>query len=152
MDIFVKAKLIFALVFAFAGTMFLTIAYREWRANYRIVTGGIETEGKVVDTYRKPRRTGEQPSTAEAPVVQFVAQDGAEHLYYSTLFTTPCSHQVGESVRIWYLPEDPQKATMNGKDAWVLPIVFGIFGSVISLIAYYAVFSILIKTYFARKT
>jgi hypothetical protein len=143
MGTFVKFKLVFALVFALAGTLFLTIAYREWRANYQIVAGGIETEGRVVDTYRKPRRTGERPSAAEAPVVEFAAQNGAAHRYHSTLFTAPCSHQVGESVRIWYLPENPQKATMNGQDAWVLPIVFGIFGSVISLLACSWLFRIL---------
>lgn len=150
MDIFVKFKLIFALVFALAGTLFLTIAYREWRANYQIVVGGIETEGRVVDTYRKPRRTGERPSAAEAPVIEFAAQNGTTHLYYSTLFTTPSSHQPGESVRIWYLPEDTQKATMNGQDAWVLPIVFGIFGSAISLLAYSWLFRMLFRTFIKR--
>lgn len=147
MDTFTKFKLIFALVFAMAGTLFLTIAYREWRSNYRIIVGGIETEGTVVETYRRPRRTGEQPSLAEAPVVQFLTKNGTAQRYYSTLFTTPCGYQPGQSVRIWYLPNDPSKATLNGQDAWVLPIVFGIFGSAISLIAYSALFRILFRTF-----
>ena len=145
MDTFASFKLIFASVFALAGTLFLCIAYREWRSSYSIVTQGVQAKGTVIETYRKPRRTGEPPSSAEAPVIQFVTQSGEIKKYYSTLFTTPSSHQPGEQVPIWYLPNDPARATLNGADAWVMPIVFGIFGSVISLIAYSALISMLLK-------
>ncbi len=150
MDTFTSFKLIFASVFALAGTLFLCIAYHEWRSSYSLVTLGVQTEGTVIETYRKPRRTGESASSAEAPVIQFVTQRGEIKKYYSTLFTTPCSHQPGERVPIWYLPNDPARATLNGADAWILPIMFGIFGSVISLIAYSSLISLLLKTIFHK--
>lgn len=144
MDITLKFKLFFSLPFVFGGTMFLTIAYREWRSNYRIIREGVKTEGMVIETYRRPKRTGEtRPSTAEAPVVRFVTEQGKTCTYYSTLFTTPCGYQPGQQVDIWYMPEKPELATLSGKDAWVLPIVFGIFGTAMCLIFYPMLFGAL---------
>jgi hypothetical protein len=148
MDLYVPIKLVFSIVFAIAGTLFLCIAYREWCSSYSIITQGIETEGIVVETFRKPRRTGEPISSAAAPVVQFMTQSGEVKKYYSSLYTTPCYYEPGQQVSIWYLPNDPTKATLNGKDAWILPIVFGIFGFVICLITYSVLIGLLIKRVF----
>lgn len=139
----VAFKFIFSLVFTFAGVLLLSIAYREWRSNYSIIQEGIQTEGTVVETYRRPKKTGELSANGEAPIVQFRSANGAIQRYYSTLFTSPCNYQPGQTVSIWYLEEDPLQATLNGKDAWVLPIVFGIFGTFISLIAVPALLQVL---------
>ena len=147
MDFF---KLTFSLVFAIAGTLFLSIAYREWRSNYSIITQGVETEGVVIETYRKTRRTGEMPSTAEAPVVEFSTETGERRKYYSTLFTTPCNYEQGVKVPIWYLPNDPNRATLNGKDAWILPVMFGIFGCALCLITYPILLQMLARRIWAK--
>lgn len=143
---FVKIKLFFAIPFAFGGSMLLLIAYREWRSNYRIIREGIKTEGMVVETYRRPKRTGEpRLSTAEAPVVRFVTAQGRTVTYYSTTYTTPCGYTPGQQVDIWYLPDQPEQATLNGKDAWILPVVFGIFGVAMCLIFYPMLFRALLE-------
>jgi hypothetical protein len=134
-------KLIFSLIFAIAGTLFLAIAFKEGSNKYKINTEGIETDGLVVEIYRKPRKGNEPWSTAQAPVVQFVTPQNKIVKYYSTTFLTPCPYQIGAQVKIKYLPENPQEAILNWKDTWILTIAFGIFGGVISLISYYYLIS-----------
>lgn len=129
-------KIIFPLIFALAGTLFLTIAYREGMSKYKIVQEGVETDGMVVEIYRKPRKVGETSSTAQAPVVQFFTQESKIVKYYSTTFLTPCPYQIGQQVKIKYMPENPQEAILDWKDGWILSIAFGIFGLVICLITY----------------
>ncbi len=138
-------RLIFVTVFALAGTLFLTISYREGSNKYMLFKKGIETDGVVIDTYRKPTRTGESRSLATAPVVQFLTTGNQVRQYYSTLFTSPAGYQVGQHVRIWYLPEDPANATLDGKDAWILSAAFGIFGGVICLITYGILLNMLLR-------
>jgi hypothetical protein len=129
-------KIIFVLIFALAGTMFLIIAYREGKSKYKIVQEGIETDGFVVEINKKPRRTGETTSFALAPVVQFMTQKREIIKYYSTTFLTPCPYQIGQQVKIKYLAENPQEAILDWKDGWILSIAFGIFGLALCLITY----------------
>ena len=129
-------KIIFLLIFALAGTLFLSIAYREGKSKYKIVQEGIETDGIIVEIYQKPRKVGETISTAQAPFVQFFTQENKLVRYYSSTFLTPCPYQIGSQVKIKYLPENPQEAILDWKDGWILSIAFGIFGGVISLITY----------------
>ncbi len=141
-------KILFPLIFALAGTLFLFIAYREGKSTYKIVQKGTETDGIVVEIYQKPRKTGETSSTAQAPAVQFVTQENKLVKYYSTTFLTTCPYQIGQQVKIKYLPENPQEAMLDWKDGWILSLAFGIFGSVISLISYYYLFKGLFKLLF----
>lgn len=129
-------KIIFVSIFALAGTLFLVIACREGMSKYEIVEEGIETDGTVVEIYDKPLRTGEKPSTAQAPVVRFITEENKVITYYSTTFLTPCPYQVGSQVKIKYLPTNPQEAILDWKDTWILSTAFGIFGAVICLITY----------------
>lgn len=128
-----------------AGTLFLIIAWNAWRDHSQIVLNGIKTQGIVLENVHKPIRGVQKQTTALAPVVQFSTQDGQLKKYYSQTYTTPATYAPGEILNIWYLPEDPNQATLNGVDAWVLPTVFGIFGSVISLIGMGGLFGTLFK-------
>jgi Protein of unknown function (DUF3592) len=145
-------KIIFPLIFALAGTLFLAIAYKEGSVKYKINTEGIETDGLVVEIYRKPRKGNESWSTAQAPVIQFVTNKNRVIKYYSTTYLTPCPYQVGNYVKIRYLPENPQEAILDWKDAWILTIAFGVFGGVICLITYYYLLKSLIKRLFSKST
>lgn len=79
---------------AFAGTLFLIIAWNSWRSTYRIVHNGIQTQGIVVENVHKPRRGLERQTTSLAPIVQFFTASGERKLYYSQTYTTPVSRQV----------------------------------------------------------
>ncbi|GEM_PF-1277473 len=139
-----KINLVVCLVFCLGGTLFAIIALREWQSTGRILKTGKLAQGMVVEMARRPRKVGETVTpNSFAPVVQFNTEMGEQRKYYSTLYTAMQTHQVGQMVDIWYLPEDPAKATMEGGDAWVLPLVFGIFGFAMCLIGYPWLFNIL---------
>lgn len=140
-----KIWLGFCCMFAFIGTMFALIAWSSWHSTYKIVRNGIQTQGTVVENYRRPTRPSETRTTSLAPVVQFFTESGEAVKYYSQTYTTPAIHEVGETVAIWYLPDNPQQATLNGADAWILPVVFGIFGAAACLIGYPALIKIIFR-------
>ena len=145
-----KIWLGFSGMFAFAGTLFLIIAWNHWQSTYRIVRTGVQTQGVVVENVHKPRRGLEPQTTSLAPVVQFFTATGEQKLYYSQTYTTPVSHQVGEVVTLWYLPDDPNQATLNGVDAWIFPVVFGIFGVAAALIGYPTLLKFLFRQIFSN--
>jgi Protein of unknown function (DUF3592) len=131
-------------MFVIAGTLFAVIAYREWRNVGRIIKMGEETQGVVIEMYRRPRKVGETGTpNSFAPVVLFTTNKGEQRKYYSTMYSTNNTYQVGQKVDIWYLPDEPEKASLKGADAWILPVVFGIFGGVMCLIGYPWLFGIL---------
>jgi hypothetical protein len=139
-----KINLIISLMLVLGGTLFAIIAWQEWNSVGRIIKLGEQTQGVVIEMARRPRKVGD-PMTPNsfAPVVLFTTQKGEQHKYYSTLYTSLATYQVGQTVDIWYLPDDPLKATMKGGDAWILPVAFGIFGLVMCLIGYPWLFGII---------
>ncbi|AQG79596.1 DUF3592 domain-containing protein [Spirosoma montaniterrae] len=141
-----KAWLGFCLLFAGVGTLFAIIAYRSWDNTYSIVRNGIQTQGVVIENRYKERINLKSRSTAMAPVVQFRTADGMSITYYSQTYTSPVQAEVGETVSIWYMPNNPQEATLEGVDAWLLPVVFGIFGVVFGLIGYSNLLPLLLST------
>lgn len=84
------------------------------------------------DTY-KLRATGER-TTGEVvemnggtPVVEFQTLDGGLHRYTSTVSSDPPSYHVGEAVKVWYNPENPDDVLLGGWESWLIPIIFGFF-------------------------
>lgn len=131
-----KIWLGFCGMFALMGTLFAVIAWNSWHSTYRIVRNGVQTQGIVIENRHKPARGLEKRTTSLAPAVQFMTADGVPSVYYSQTYTTPAAYRIGETVTIWYLPDDPQRATLDGPDAWIVPVVFGIFGAALCLTGY----------------
>ncbi len=148
MDLKRKISLGFNLLIALGGTMFLFIGWNAWKERYQIVQNGIQTQGIVVENVHRPTRGLERQSTALAPVVSFTTSEGKTVRYYSQTYTTPAQYTPGTVVDVWYLPDNPQEATMEGVDAWVFPTVFGIFGTAMCLIGYIG----LIGMWFKKQT
>lgn len=145
MEIKQKIWLGFNLMFAFGGTLFGIIAWNAWSDSYKIVHNGLKTQGIVLENVHRPTRGLSTKSTALAPVVAFTTTDGRQVKYYSQTYTTPSNYTPGQVVDIWYLPEDTKQATLNGVDAWIIPTVFGIFGTVLCLIGYSGLIGIWLK-------
>ncbi|WP_338876293.1 DUF3592 domain-containing protein [Spirosoma sp. SC4-14] len=141
----VDGSLLFFGLFALVGTVFTVAAYISWKSTQRIVQTGIETQGIVIDTYYSRDKRG-RTTTAQAPIVQFRTVDGTPITYYSQTYTTPASFQVGDTVKLWYMPDKPQQdVTLEGADSWLLPAVFGGFGIIFSLIGYPSLIGSLVK-------
>lgn len=150
MEISKKISLIACLAFCLGGSLFATIAIREYISTGHIVQSGKQAQGIVVEMARRPSKTGERATpNSFAPVVQFTTGEGEQRKYYSTLYTALNTYQVGQQVEIWYLPHDPNQATMKGGDAWILPVVFGIFGFAMCVIGFPWLFRIL---FFSKQT
>ncbi len=144
MDIRNKINLIICLAFCLGGTLFATIAIREYISTGHIIQSGKQAQGMVVEMARRPRKVGETGTpNSFAPVVQFTTETGEQRKYYSTLYTGLETYQVAQMVDIWYLPNEPNEATLKGGDAWILPLVFGIFGFAMCLIGYPWLFNII---------
>jgi Protein of unknown function (DUF3592) len=114
------------------GMLFLTIAYRTWSTSNNIIQNGLKTEG-VVTGFRNNTDRQKRTSNTIAPNVQFKTQKGELITYYSTTYTSPSPYQEGQIVPIWYLPDNPQEATIKGADLYLLPLIFGGFGALAML-------------------
>lgn len=142
MDIRSKIWLGASLLLSLVGTLFAVIAYREWRATGRIIKTGVQTQGVVIENIKRQRRIGDNyQSTAVAPAVLYLTNTGEQRTYYSQTYTTPASYSVGDKVDIWYIPDEPNKVTLKGADAWILPVAFGVFGLAMCLIGYSSLIS-----------
>ncbi|MCB0621743.1 MAG: DUF3592 domain-containing protein [Saprospiraceae bacterium] len=136
--------LLICLLFTLGGTLFVLISWRGWSSTGRIIKTGVQTQGVVVELARRPRKPGETLTpNSVAPVVLFVTEKGEQRRYYSSLYTAIPSFAVGQAVDLWYLPDEPEKATLQGGDAWILPVAFGIFGAAMCLIGYPWLFGII---------
>lgn len=128
-------SILFPAMFSLMGILFLFIAWRSGKDTVLILKTGIKTQGIVVENAIRSLKVGERGTpTSRAPVVQFRTQSSDLITYYSNNYTTPALYEVGQTVDIWYMPDNPQRATLDGKEIWILPGVFGLFGVVLSLI------------------
>jgi hypothetical protein len=100
--------------------------------NLPYLTDGVHAEGVVVDVVERPARRGK----TYHPVVRF--HDGDETLTFkSNVGTGTNSYQIGETVPVLYLPDEPDKATIDKfSHLWLGPILLGcvgLFGLLVSL-------------------
>ncbi|RIV23781.1 DUF3592 domain-containing protein [Fibrisoma montanum] len=131
-------------LFALIGTIFLIVAYVSWQSSQRIIRTGIETKGVVIDNRYNIDRQGRTTSSM-APVVQFRTADGTPVTYYSQTYTSPPSFDIGQTITLWYLPDNPQEPVLEGIDGLLLPLIFGIMGTIFSLIGYWNIISALVR-------
>jgi Protein of unknown function (DUF3592) len=104
------------------GLIFATIAYRSWNATTKIIEGGLKTEGQVIDLVHQKDKQG-QTTGKQAPVVQFKTQNGTDITYYSTTYSSRCPYAIGQVVPIWYMPDNPQEATLKAANAYSQPLI-----------------------------
>jgi hypothetical protein len=126
------------------GLVFSTIAYQSWRSTNKIIEKGLQTEGVVIEVVNRKDKNKRTTGT-QAPIVQFKTQKGDVIIYCSTTYTAPCSYYQGQIVLIWYMPENPQEATLKGADAYLLPLVFTGFGMLAFLFGLPTLFKLFIN-------
>jgi hypothetical protein len=122
-----KTNILICLMITVVGLIFSTIGYCGWADTNNIIKHGVKTEGRVVDlltNYNKKKR-----SSTKAPVVQFKTQQGETILYTSSMYSSPCPYHQGQSLPIWYLPDNPQEATLNGTETYLFFSIFAGFGA-----------------------
>lgn len=109
-------------IFFFLGCVFLCIGVYNWYQSHQIVWYGECVTGYVFEMKKYPKKT-RQVSVSEAPVVQFTTKKGETFRHFSNFYVSPPLYEPGDSVKIWYLPQDPNKATLNdATGSWLLLI------------------------------
>jgi Protein of unknown function (DUF3592) len=113
------------------GFLPLAIIVYKKRLVARILREGICTQAHVYSV-----RTAHKSST---DIVYYAYQDQTGRQYSGILTTKIGAHKTGEKIDIYYLPEKPNRSTIQG--AWKSP-AFLIFGIVIALFVIFAAWKI----------
>lgn len=117
------------------GVLLCSLAYHLWQENRRLKTEGIAATGTVIGHHskshydRKKRRT----SVTTAPIVRFANVQGQTLTATSDVYTSPPRFKTGERVQLWYAPENPEKILLAGAEEWVLTLILGGIGGLLSL-------------------
>ena len=111
--------ILFGLVFYGIGA---GLAYRQRSMERQ----GVQVPGEVVSFVQSCDDDG----CTYSPVVRFKTRDGQSVSYESTYSSSPPAYDLGESVQVFYSPENPEKAIIKGEGS-VFRIIFMIVGGVI---------------------
>jgi len=108
------------------GLIFYGIGFGLGYKQYSLERQGLQVQGEVVSFVQKCNDDG----CSYAPIVRFQTQDGRSVSYESYFSSSPPAYDVGESVQVFYSPENPEKAAIKG-EGQVFRIVFMLVGGVI---------------------
>jgi hypothetical protein len=99
------------------------MTYQQWLLRQQ----ALEVPGTVISL----SESCDDDGCTYRPNVRFTTQSGQTEIYNSSFGSSPPAYKVGETVTIFYRPDNPQKATIKGEGA-VLRFVFaGIGGGII---------------------
>jgi 4-amino-4-deoxy-L-arabinose transferase-like glycosyltransferase len=101
------------LLFIFFIVLFLYFANRD----YQLQQEGVSAVGMVIGL--EESSSGEDGCCVYSPVVEFTA-DGQTYTFESSNASDPPRYKVGEQVTVVYLPENPQRAEVEGGSFWWL--------------------------------
>lgn len=121
--------LLFIALFGFLPLV--VILYKKHRIK-KILTVGLPTEAIVYEVISIPK------SASDIVHYRFYAQSN-EKQYTGTLTTKYGLYKTGDMLKIYYLPNNPQRNTMNG--VWGSPIILG-FGIVEAAFILFAVYKL----------
>lgn len=121
------------LLFIGIGIIFVILGVGFRYSTVQFIERANTTEGLVV------RLVGD---TQKSPVVRFHLPNGEAVTFESSLSTRPPRYEVEEKVMVYYDPEDPENAMIDGwMEEWFATIVFGGMGSLFALISIGAFFT-----------
>lgn len=122
------AKIIFGVI----GLIMLAIAFLLFNSTRSFISEAELTQGTVTELVESRSKSDDgSNSITYAPVVSFVTDAAQQVTYHSSTSSNPPSYQVGETVEMYYLPEQPNKAKINGFfDLWLGTVICGVLGAV----------------------
>lgn len=127
------ARLIFT-IFLGIGVAMLVAAGYSYLHTREFVASAVAADGVVIANVWSTS-SGRNRSAAAYPRVRFRTAAGREVTFVSGVGTNPPSYRAGESVEVLYDPGDPANARIHSFGSlYVLPLVFGILGTVFSLV------------------
>jgi len=110
------------------GLMLVAAIWFYWNTQQFLQTAA-QVEGVVVAFVES--RQANSKAIQYAPVVRYVAQDGREVEFTSSVSSYPAGYDIGEKVPLLYLASEPEKAKLNTYfSLWGGATVLGILGLV----------------------
>lgn len=80
-------------------------------------------------------RSGRNNSTTYSAQVRFTAKDGSTVTFKESFSSNPAAHQVGDKVKVFYDPGNPQNARIDDfMNTWFLPLLLGGMGLIFGLV------------------
>ena len=114
------------------GGAFLLVAMVSCFYTMHFVQAAVRAEGMVTEMVSE---TGKDGDKSYAPTFRFHDASGAEYTVSSRMYQSPPEFQVGEAVKILYLPNNPKNARIDGFwQVWGLPVIMGMSGGLTLLI------------------
>jgi hypothetical protein len=109
----------FFAIFALAGLACGAWGVSNLNSRNRILKEGIETTGTIIGL-----SGGKNNSVA--PIVGFEDQRGRSIVYHSNFHTNMTSYGIGQKMRLWYLPSDPNESVVLEGSDWTgyFPFLF----------------------------
>lgn len=119
-----------ATVFLIVGLGLLVGGAYALSSTHEFIQKSETANGTVVDLERSRSRR----STTYHPVVRFTARDGKEYEVRSSAGSNPPGYRIGEGVRVFYDPDDPDHARIDSFfSLWGIPTMLGGMGLVFAL-------------------
>lgn len=129
MSIFTKASLLFSAI----GGVFIIVAIFVTISSFQFLQTATKTQGTVIDLIKNVDTDSDgDSSTTYSPVVSFTTSTGQKIEAKTSISSNPPSHEIGDSVSIYYSPKDPKTIIVDSfMDKYFLPIVFGVLGLIL---------------------
>lgn len=117
------------------GILLGAVAYHVWSQNHHLKTQGLSATGTVIGYHSQEHynRKRHRHSHTEAPIVRFIDAQGQVQTVTSDVYTSPPRFRTGERVRLWYTPNDPEKMLLAGTEEWLLTLILGGTGGLLTL-------------------
>ncbi|MEQ5092806.1 DUF3592 domain-containing protein [Proteus terrae] len=136
-----KFKFLFY-IFALIGAIIFIVALFVIKSELNVVRNGIETTGIVIDQSVSKSSDGDY---FYHPIIQFNTEDNREITFRSPEGSSQSRFYLGEKINVIYLPNDPQRATINN--------FLGLYGAgtILSIFGLLFASTGLIPLYFIRR-
>lgn len=133
--------LIVAVVFLLIGGIFSAVGGGFAVKSIRFQREGLRAPGTVV-------RLQSAGKGNTKPVVKYVV-DGKSYETIGTLASKPAAFDVGEKVDVFYMPDNPEHAQINGfVERWLFPTIFGGIGALLFVIGLFIVLGAIVRRLF----
>ena len=109
------------------GAAWAVSSTKTWLAH------AIEVEGKVIEMVRE--RNSDNTGYLFAPVVRFQTVEGNTVEFESGLRSNPPGYRTGQTVSVFYDPDEPRSAAIKGFfSLWLMPLILGFIGTVFLMV------------------
>jgi hypothetical protein len=123
---------LFVAIFSGVGLVMLSVSGFLFYQETHFLADAQVGQGTVIDLQRSESSKG---GATYYPVVSYTTRDGKVVTFSSGVSTNPPSYEVGESVEVYYDPQNPNGAEIKGFfSQWFVVLIFGGLGLIFTSI------------------